>query len=258
MPARRKNAHTEKACDFIRYRILSGAYPQGFRLKTIELASESGVSRTPVREALRQLQQEGLVDILPRQGARVRTVTFRDFKEMCELRLAIESFAAELAALNRGPEDIVEMEDAVQNMHRLVIEIEKDSKAPALIQQLAREDILFHSAILNAAGNRLLKSEVLRLHLLNKLVNMNFRKLSGEDWDGEPQIETANGHLRFVLECHRRIFAAIVARQPEVARAAMYEHLKEIIDRNMLMIARSNRHPGDPRALGGEALHASV
>jgi DNA-binding GntR family transcriptional regulator len=227
-------------------------------LKTIDLASESGVSRTPVREALLQLQQEGLVDILPRQGARVRTVTFQDFKEMCELRLAIESFAAELAALNRGPEDLVEMEDAVQNMHRLVIEMEKDATTPALIQQLAREDILFHSAILNAAGNRLLKSEVLRLHLLNNLVNMNFGKLRGEDPGDEVQIETANDHLRFVLECHRRIFAAIAARQPAAARTAMYEHLKEIIDRNMLVIARNKRHRGDLRSSSAEALHASV
>jgi len=71
-----ENAHTEKAAEFIWYRILAGDYPPGFRLKTIDLANESGVSRTPVREALRQLQQEGLVEIKPRLGARMRTITF--------------------------------------------------------------------------------------------------------------------------------------------------------------------------------------
>jgi DNA-binding GntR family transcriptional regulator len=257
MPPLKQNAHTEKACDFIRDRIISGAYPPGFRLKTIDLASESGVSRTPVREALRQLQQEGLVDILPRQGARVRTITFQDFKEMCELRLAMESLAAELAALNRGPEDLVEMEDAIMNMKRLVAELEKDSRNPILVRHLAREDIQFHSAILNAAGNQLLKQEVLRFHLLNKLINTDFRKVSPEVEDVEAGVDMGSDRLRYVLDCHSRILAAIVARQPDAARTAMYEHLKEIIDRSMVAVARSKRHRKVPTSPDVDALHAS-
>jgi len=255
---RKKNAHTEKAAEFIRYQILSGGYPPGFRLKTIDLAKESEVSRTPVREALRQLQQEGLVDIRPKQGARVRTITFREFKEMCELRLAMESFAAELAARNRGPEDLVEMEDAIQQMQQLVTQLDQNPGGEQLVQQLAREDIQFHMAILNAAGNNLLRVEVLRLHLFNKLVNINFPRINS----GTPAIDSPLGGNRerrhFVLESHRKIFDAVVAQQTDAARSAMHDHLKEIIDRSMVVMARHERSRVDPIPPELGVFHASV
>jgi DNA-binding GntR family transcriptional regulator len=242
MPKKKENENTAKACDYIRYRILQGVYPAGFRLKTIDLARESGVSRTPVREALLELQQEGLVDIRPRQGARVRSITFPEFKEMCELRLALEALAAELAALNRGPEDLVEMEDAVQQMERLVAELDREPQKDQLVRELAQHDIHFHLAILKASGNSLLRDEVLRFHLFNKMVNINFRRISAGGRP-DPNDPAAGGGERrhFVLGCHRKIFDAIVARQPDQARAAMHEHLKEIIDRTMVRMARSER-----------------
>jgi DNA-binding GntR family transcriptional regulator len=258
METRKENAHTEKAAEFIRYRILSGDYPPGFRLKTIDLANESGVSRTPVREALRQLQQEGLVDIRPRQGARVRTITFQEFKEMCELRLAMESFAAELAALNRGPEDLVEMEDAMRQMQRLVTELDQNPASEQLVQELAREDIQFHLAILNAAGNNLLRGEVLRFHLFNKLVNINFPRINLGVQGVDSRLSGGSERRHFVLECHRKIFDAVIARQPEAARSAMHEHLKEIIDRNMVTMARRERSRKDTAQPEVDVLHASV
>jgi DNA-binding GntR family transcriptional regulator len=259
MPTRKENAHTEKACGFIRYQILSGSYPPGFRLKTVDLARESGVSRTPVREALRQLQQEGLVDIKPRLGARVRSITFLEFKEMCELRLAMESFAAELAAQNRGPEDLVEMEDALQQMSRFVTELEESPQKETLVPALAQHDIHFHLAILNAAGNSLLRAEVLRFHLFNKLVNINYPRItSGGILESGDSLAGVSERRRYVFDCHRRIFDAIVSQQPETARNAMHEHLKEIIDRNMVKMARRERSRtgGEERELS--ALHASV
>jgi len=259
MPDKKENAHTEKACEYIRYRILSGVYPPGFRLKTIDLASESGVSRTPVREALLQLQQEGLVDIRPRQGARVRSISFSEFKEMCELRVALESFAAELAALNRGPEDLVEMEDAVQQMSRLVAELDREPHKEQLVQELAQHDIHFHLAILKASGNGLLRNEVLRFHLFNKMVNINFRRISAGGVQDPNELAAGGGERRrFVLECHRKIFEAIVARQPDQARAAMHEHLKEIIDRTMVRMARSERNRLEGKAPASDVFSATV
>lgn len=261
MQRRRKNDHTEKAAEFIRYRILSGTYPAGFRLKTIDLAAESGVSRTPVREALRQLQQEGLVDIQPRLGARVRTISYDEFKEMCELRLAMESFAAELAAINRSPTDLVEMEDAMNTMTRLVGELESRGAqaGEAIERDLAKADIQFHVAILNAAGNKLLRDEVLRFHLFNKLININFPRVNAGITEAGRMVSGTNARRQFVLECHRRIFDAIVARQSEPAHGAMYEHLKEIIDRNMMALARLDRGtPNGSEVAGLEVLSASV
>lgn len=259
MPTRKKNAHTEKACEFIRYQILSGTYPPEFRLKTIDLARESGVSRTPVREALRQLQQEGLVDIRPRLGARVRSINFQEFKEMCELRLAMESFAAELAAQNRGPEDLVEMEDAIQQMSRVVAELEEAPQKESLVQELAQHDIHFHLAILNAAGNSLLRAEVTRFHLFNKLVNINFSRITaGGIRESDESLAGNSERRRYVLGCHSRIFDSIVSQQPELARNAMHEHLKEIIDRSMVRMARRERSRAGAQDRDASVLYASV
>lgn len=259
MQTRKMNAHTEKAAEYIRYRILSGDYTAGYRLKTIDLAAESGVSRTPVREALRQLQQEGLVDIRPRLGARVRTITYGEFKEMCELRLAMESFAAELAATNRGPGDLVELEDAMNAMTHSVTALEtaNEDESGELVRGLARADIQFHVTILNAAGNKLLRDEVQRFHLFDKLININFPRMSSVQDKKSKKFSGSHERRRFVLACHQKIFDAIVSRESEVARRAMYEHLKEIIDQNMMTMARHERQPGTDRIADMDTFTAS-
>ncbi|MBL9216794.1 MAG: GntR family transcriptional regulator [Opitutaceae bacterium] len=252
-----ENAHTNQACEFIRHKILSGAYPPGYRLKTIALAKESGVSRTPVREALRQLQTEGIVDIRPRLGACVREINFREFKEMCELRLTLESFSAELAATNHSLEDIVEIQDAFENMQVLVGKLETATEIDPLVQELAKQDIRFHLAILNAAGNSLLKADVLRLHLFNKIVNINFIRLN-RDNDSALANTDNQERRRWVLECHRKIFEAIKARQPEAARQTMREHLKDIIDRSVIAMARNEKRFESLRAADSELFYAST
>ena len=232
------NAHTQRAYEFMRQNIFDGVYPPGYRLKTIRLAAESGVSRTPVREALRQLQSEGLVDIRPRLGASVRAIDFVQFKETCELRLALESFSAEQAARNRGPEDIVDLEEAYGEMQRLVAALEQDIDSDLLIQDLVKQDIRFHLSVLKAAGNRLLSAEVMRLHLLSRLVRLNLNKMSKGK---EVLLVDSQERRRWVLSCHYKIFEAIKNGQPEAARQSMRDHLTDIIDRGVLALARSQK-----------------
>ena len=253
-----ENAHTNQACEFIRQKILDGVYPPGYRLKTINLAKESGVSRTPVREALRQLQNEGIVDIRPRLGACVREINLREFKEMCELRLTLESFSAELAAKNHGVEDIVEIQDALERMEALVATLENPQASEDLERDLARQDIRFHLAILNAAGNILLRTEVLRLHLFNRIVRMNLAKLN-RNVETVAAAGDSQEKRRWVLECHRKIFLAIKARQPEAARQAMHEHIADIVDRSVLAMARAEKQIETRRQTGGaEVFYAPV
>ncbi|MDB6168490.1 MAG: GntR family transcriptional regulator [Verrucomicrobia bacterium] len=234
-----ENAHTQRAYEFIRQKILGGAYSPGYRLKTLVLAKESGVSRTPVREALRQLQSEGLVDILPRLGASVRAVNFAQFKEMCEVRLALESFSAEQAARNREPEDIIDLEEAYREMEKLVAALEQVSDSEKLLQELVAQDIRFHLAVLKAAGNSLLKAEVLRLHLFSRLVRLDVGKMPEGSRD-QIVVDTPE-RRRWVLSCHHKIFLAIQKGEPEAAGRAMHEHLRDIIDRGVMAMARAQK-----------------
>ena len=78
-----KNVNSDVAYDFLRKRILDGEYLPGQALMTNALASEIGVSRTPIRDALRQLEADGLVTIQPRLGASVKMMDLKNFRESC-------------------------------------------------------------------------------------------------------------------------------------------------------------------------------
>src|SRR5215204_2878566 len=114
-----KNVNSDIAYAYIRKHILSGQFRPGQALMTNDLSAEIGVSRTPVRDALRQLEADGLVIIKPHLGASVKTMGFREYREMCGLRLALETYAAGLAAENRTSDELHELELALDAMRGL-------------------------------------------------------------------------------------------------------------------------------------------
>src|SRR3954453_21922330 len=114
-----KSVNTDVAYDYIRKRILSGDFPPGHALITELLANEIKLSRTPVRDALRKLETDGLVTIEPHLGASVKKMQLKEFRELCDLRLALECHAAGLAALNRTETDLREIGFALESMGRL-------------------------------------------------------------------------------------------------------------------------------------------
>ena len=89
-----KSVNTDVAYEYIRKRILSGEYAPGKSLMTEVLAKDIKVSRTPVRDALRKLETDGLVTIRAHVGASVKRMQLKEFREMCDLRLALEGHAA--------------------------------------------------------------------------------------------------------------------------------------------------------------------
>src|SRR5690349_7278304 len=167
---RMKNVNSDIAYDYLRKRILSGEYPPGQALMTNLLAPEIGVSRTPIRDALRQLETDGLVSIQPRVGASVKKMDLKAFRESCELRLALESHAAGLAARQRTQLDLQEIGLALEEMRRITGELLAGGASAKLMPMLVREDVRFHLAIITAAKNDLMKKEILRLHLINRVV----------------------------------------------------------------------------------------
>lgn len=229
-----KNVNSDIAYDHIRKRILNGEYAPGFPLMTNVLAEEIGVSRTPVRDALRQLETDGLVSIQPRIGASVKAMNLREFREMCGMRLALESHAAGLAAQNRTDADLEEIGYALERMRRLTDEIVAASDEQELLNQLVREDVRFHVAIMTAAKNELMKKEILRLHLINRIVS------------GQPAAPIASDRKQrderrqAVLVSHQDIFDAIQKKDVGVAKSSMEQHLQEMIDHHVRLMARAS------------------
>src|SRR5215471_18011189 len=97
---------TETAIRHIREAIILGNLKPGQRLKETELAKTLGLSRTPVREALRVLDAEGLIETSPKRGASVRVYDLADLRELYQLRAAVEGCCAQLAAERAAPEDL--------------------------------------------------------------------------------------------------------------------------------------------------------
>jgi DNA-binding GntR family transcriptional regulator len=232
-----KNVNSDIAYDYLKKRILNGEYAPGQPLMTNVLAPEIGVSRTPIRDALRQLESDGLVSIQPRLGASVKKMDLKAFRESCELRLALESHAAGLAARQRTELDVHEIGLALEEMRRITGEVIAGGDAGKLIPNLAREDVRFHLAIITAAKNDLIKKEILRLHLINRVVTSPALAKSGET---RRDIAGDHSHRRAVLKCHEEIFRAIEAGEVATAKKAMEHHIQDIIDRTIHQLARRN------------------
>jgi DNA-binding GntR family transcriptional regulator len=139
-------SNTEMAYQEIRRQILENEMPPGFQITEQELALSLGVSRTPAREALLRLEAEGLVEIWPRHGMRVKRVSIDDVREIYEILTALESAAAGLAAIRKpAPAELSEMRDCTEMMDKA---LRKNN-----LKAWAMADEKFHRALTRASGN---------------------------------------------------------------------------------------------------------
>ncbi len=139
----------QSAYDWLLDEIRHGTLPPGARLREVELAERLGISRTPVREAIRRLEADGLVEHLPRQGASLRRLSYAEVMELYEMRAVLEGTAARLAARAASDLELRELSDINSEMTA--------SAVPADVVRLNRQ---FHAALINAAKNRYLKRAI--------------------------------------------------------------------------------------------------
>ena len=235
-----KNVNSDIAYEYVRKRILSGEFPPGYSLMTNVLSQEIGVSRTPVRDALRQLEADGLVSIKARLGASVKAMDMKEFREMCGLRLALESHAAGLAAKHRTEADLQEIRFALEEMRRLTDRIVSGDQETAHLGELVREDVRFHIAIMAAAKNDLMKKEILRLHLINRVVSGPAPGDKAHSAEMEQILRAErDSRRRAVLASHEEIFDAINRQDATAAKQAMERHIEDIVDHNLRTMARA-------------------
>lgn len=140
----------------IREDILSGKYQRDETLKEKTIGDELGVSRTPVREALRQLELEGLVTIIPNKGASVVGISKEDIKDIYEIRARLEGLCAKRAAKNVTSSQIAELEE---NIYLVDFHAEKGNYA-----QVLELDNKFHEILYEASMSKMLKHELSAFH----------------------------------------------------------------------------------------------
>lgn len=134
----------------LRRAIINGDFEPGERLMEIGLAKKLGVSRTPVREAIRMLELEGLVVMVPRRGAEVARITIKDLKDSLEVRMAIEELAVSLACERITEEEKRKLIQVNEEFKMLIL----NKKVPDIVEG----DVMFHDVIFEATKNQRLIS----------------------------------------------------------------------------------------------------
>jgi DNA-binding GntR family transcriptional regulator len=183
--------------------ILNGRYKAGESLIESRIADEMNVSRTPVREAIRQLELEGLLVYIPNKGAIVKGLSSEDIRDIFQIRIKIESIAAKRAASNITPSQLKELKEAV--------EFEKFYTNKGDTEQILKFDTKFHEIIFRASGSRLLDRTLTSFHHYIQRA----RSLSLKDMT----------RAKKTLSEHRAIMKAIEKGDKEKAEALMEEHV---------------------------------
>lgn len=214
-----RRALVDKLAATLQARVLSGELPTGARLRQEALAEEFGVSRTPVREALRKLQASGLVEVRPNRGALVRGLSAREVRDAYEVRAELEGLAAELAALHPHQEDIDALREAQREFRAALdeaVDARGRSEPPSeeISLRWGRANDLFHQTIQHAGGNAVLEATLTHLH-------RSFpRDLSRTVLRESTTLLQENVHE------HEAIIDAIDRRDPAAARELMVKHVR--------------------------------
>ena len=196
-PGPQSNSTYQRLLDEIRI----GTLLPGDRLREIELSERLGVSRTPVREAIRQLETDGLVTHVPRQGATVRSLDYAEVMELYEMRAVLEGTAARLAA--RAASDV-----ELDELDLLNSQLAEAGTGP----DATEINRIFHATLLDVAKNRFLSKSIVSLQKALLIL-------------GPSQLLDSDRAEAAVAE-HRSIMAALKARDGAAAEAEMRAHIQ--------------------------------
>lgn len=194
----------EKTYFSLKKSILDGVYRPGESLIEMKLAQELGVSRTPIREAIRQLELEGLVTSIPNKGVIVEGVSLQDIQDIYTIRATIEGLAARWAAKKITDEQLKELKD--------VLDLMEFFTGKGNMEKLSELDSLFHDVIFRASSSRPLKSVLTNLHRFVRRARLVSVK--------------ASGRAVYSLEEHRRIYKTMENHDSDAAEKAMIDHVE--------------------------------
>lgn len=188
----------------LRKAIVEGSLKPGQRLMEVQLAEQLGVSRTPVREAIRKLELEGFVIMLPRKGAYVADMSVKDIIDVLEVRSALEGLAANLAAERMDEKEVEKLKEVSESLN---IAMENGN-----LDEILKKDVEFHQCIFEAAGNKRLTQ------MINSLWEQVYRFRAGYMSD--------HNAIRGIKEEHEHLIHAIISGDGEKASKCAKEHIE--------------------------------
>ena len=194
----------------IREGILNGTYKENDELRENTIGKELGVSRTPVREALRQLELEGLVAIIPNRGAYVTGISRKDIWDIYAMRSMMEGLCARWAAENITEARLDELEETL-----LLSEFQVKKESGFNAEQITALDGRFHSILYDASGSRILSRMLTDFH--NYVQTARKASILSED------------RARKSIREHRQILRAIRDRDTEMAEQLANEHIMHVM-----------------------------
>jgi len=211
----------------LRQAILTGELKPGERLMEIHLANRLGVSRTPIREAIRKLELEGLVTMIPRRGAEVAQITEKSMNDVLEVRRAVDALCVELACDRITEEELEALKAACDAFERAVRT--KDLK------EIAKADVKLHDIIVQATGNKRL------VQLVNNLSEQMYRYRF-------EYIKDFTQHEKLVDE-HRIIYESIVKKDKETACEAAKMHIDNQKNTIIMQIRKEQENKKQNRSI---------
>lgn len=195
----------------LREDILSGVYQENDELREVSIGEELGVSRTPVREALRQLELEGLVTIVPNKGAYVKGITKKDVHDIYRIRSLLEGLCAKWATEHITDQQIEELEEIV-----LLSEFHLKKQGQGKAKQVSDLDGKFHKVLYEASNSRILEHVLSDFH---KYVKMARTMSVGEKERAEKSIDE-----------HRAILEAIWKKDANLAEQLANQHIMNVME----------------------------
>ena len=196
----------DQAFDYLSQAILSGELRNGDRLVESELSQKLGISRAPIREALAELERQGLACSLVRRGHFVRPWTKQDLWEVAILRATLETLAAQLAIPNMTQDDLTSLEDIIKEMG----EADRLSDIPRLIDL----DFDFHGLIVERCQHGRLQRVLGDMHLQVRIFRIVTKRTDYETYQ----------------KTHGDLLAALRTGDPQVVQQTVYSHVMESAD----------------------------
>ena len=191
--------------------ILEGDFKGGEQLVELELQTQFGISRSPLREAFRELEKKGLVEIVPRKGTFVKGITRKDVEDNFPVRAELEGLAARMAAMNMTHTALKEMEDLLGKMEKAVKK--KDTK------DYYNQHLAFHEAFIELSGNVLLVSLLKNLRMQSLWHRFSFQYY-------QEDLENAFESHREILDLFRQ-----PKPEPETVGNLVTHHINVALDR---------------------------
>ena len=189
----------------LRQAIITGEFSPGERLMEIKLANKLGVSRTPVREALRQLEADGLIENIPNRGAYVTALSKRDISDLFDLRSLFEIQAIEWAIKRMSSEDIDDLRETLEFMEFYTLKND--------IDKVLMFNTQFHSILYSGTKDRMIQKTLSTYQIYLK------HSAPAKTYSGDA--------LKTILEEHKAIFDAVESKNVAAGRKAMEHHMEQ-------------------------------